>query len=263
MRHMIGLLCDLSFSHLMNKSYFCILLLCCSFLFGKGALFSDVVSMNQDCKFVSLGSFCWVAQALRSAGLRDEALPFDWLDTSDHEGFIRILNEDFLSFTDPNCFSKVTYRKLYKGSSTMHNYGNSAVLHNYYGAVFSHDWPQERCEYDFKDHLEMIAKKYTRRIERFKNLQNYRGKIFFIRILSVDYNKVGEPGWNSKKAIEVKDTLRQLFPLSNFILVVVSCTDKSVPEINEVDGILEFKIGHLMDMKAYLPMFQTLLNSVK
>lgn len=54
--------------------------------------------------FVSLGSHCEPAVQLRENQLRKVAFPFDWMETINHEGFLKILDEDFSFFLDKRYF---------------------------------------------------------------------------------------------------------------------------------------------------------------
>jgi len=201
--------------------------------------------------FISLGNNCWTAQALAAAGLRECAFPFDWLFSKDDEGLYRALEEDFAYFTDKDCFSPDDYNPV-------------AVRNNRYGMIFTHDWPFPDInvtEERYSQHLDAIKIKYERRIERFRKLQKYEGKVFFFRTFSTKPEMIGEYGWNTEKARKLKECLDRYFPNLDFTLIILSCTDPDIPEVDKIEGVVEFKIKELFVQKNYLEMFTQLINS--
>jgi len=201
--------------------------------------------------FISLGNNCWIAQALVGAELRECAFPFDWLFSQDDEGLNRALDEDFAYFTDKDCFSSDDYHPI-------------AVRNNHYGMIFTHDWrfPDiEMTEERYNQYLSAIKVKYDRRIERFRKLQEYKGKVFFFRTFSTHPEIVGEYGWNTTKARKLKESLDHYFPNLDFTLVILSCSDPDIPEVDKIEGVIEFKIKELYNQKKYLEMFSQLINS--
>ena len=200
--------------------------------------------------FVSLGNKCWTAQALQLYKLRECSFPFDWLLTLDDDGLNRALDEDFAYFTDKDCFSPNDYHPI-------------AVGNNHYGMIFTHDWPfpnNELTEERYHQHLDIIKVKYQRRIERFRKLRNYKGKVFFFRTFSTYSDIIGEYGWNAEKVKKLKACLDHYFPNLDFTLVILSCSDPDISEIGEVKGVMEFKIKELYIQENYLNMFTQLLN---
>ncbi|HUD01118.1 MAG TPA: DUF1796 family putative cysteine peptidase [Rhabdochlamydiaceae bacterium] len=152
--------------------------------------------------FISLGADCYVAGNLVHIGYRRASFPFDWLLTLDHNGMIKILDDDFKYFLDPSCYSIHTNRYL---------------IHNYYHFEFRHE------------HDDDLIGKYGRRIERFRRLNNYSGKVFFIR-KSFDGATSPTFYWPSKDllnisfehALELNQVLKKRFPNLDFSLVIVN-----------------------------------------
>ena len=105
--------------------------------------------------FINLGPDCYFANGLGGLGLRKAAFPFDWLLTNDQEMFIELLEDDFKFFLDPTHYFKHT---------------NGHLVHDYYHIEFRH-------EHD----LQTFDSTYARRIQRFHELNNYQGKVFFMR----------------------------------------------------------------------------------
>lgn len=198
--------------------------------------FEGQINYDAPYLFVSLGCTCWTAQALRAHGLRNAAFPFDWLLTRDNEKFIMCLNEDFEHFLNP------LYLLRSKTSTT-------DIENNYYNFQFTHDWPFNKDLRDsperYNEQIQFITSKYSRRINRFKSLNNFQGKVFFIRCCRTDYNYEGEWGWNAKNAQNLNNALKKLFPNLNFTLAILSCTDPSISEIGDIPEVKEYKIANL------------------
>lgn len=113
--------------------------------------------------FVSLGSHCHPAHDLRAFNLRRLAFPLDWIISFNGEALISLLEEDFTYFLDDSCFDTFGYELL----NTRYEL---EFLHdgNFSAGVFSADLPA-------------LKEKYARRINRFRSLKNYTGKVYFIR----------------------------------------------------------------------------------
>lgn len=201
------------------------------------------LSLERKPLFVSLGSSCEVAMELRRCSLRSVAFPFDWLLTLNHDLFIDLLNENFNHFLDKNSFS-------------MHP-GNSKIIENHlYQVEFRHDPPElvvGSLEEIYKHQLGEILSKYSRRIERFRELRNYPGKIFFIRAA---YNFAGNENvcWGDfysgkSQAVytptqirELRKTLETYFPGVNFTLIIINHREEYPYEIMNIPGVIEFKV---------------------
>jgi hypothetical protein len=197
--------------------------------------------------FISLGCNCWSAQAIRHAGLRECAFPFDWLFSKDADGLNRAFDEDFAHFTDKEYFVKDDYDRV-------------AVRNTYYGMIYTHDWPfhgNSISEDLYGPYLDAIKMKYDRRIERFRKLKNFKGKVFFLRTFSTYPDIVSE---STEKARKLKTALDRYFPNLNFTLVILSCSDPLIPEIEEMEGVMEFKIKGLTNFDNYLNMFRQLIQ---
>ncbi len=195
--------------------------------------FEGQTNYNAPYLFVSLGCTCWPAQALREHGLRDVAFPFDWLLTRNNEKFILCLNENFENFLNYSYFIRSP---------------RTSIENTYYDFQFTHDWPfhdERDSQARYNEQLQFITAKYTRRINRFKNINDFQGKVFFIRCWQTDYNYKGKWGWNAKNTQDLNSALKKLFPNLNFTLVILSCTDPSISEIGDLPEIKEYKIANL------------------
>lgn len=168
-----------------------------------------IYSESKEPLFVSLGSYCAVATSLRDHELRKAAFPFDWIQTNAHKKFNELLQNDFAGFLDP---------KFLRPSTTR---GSRVYVNTYYHIEFPHD----RIHDDFDG----FEARYVRRLERFKKLNEYRGKVCFIRIPTHRSN-VSSYQWPSEEglfiedhsALELEQTLRVMFPKLEFLLVTVS-----------------------------------------
>lgn len=201
-----------------------------SYMTFKDFNFEGNLDFNKPYVFVPLGLNCWPAQALRMHGFRDTAFPFDWLFTTDNDGLATCLNENFEHFSDPSCFIK---------------FGKNDVENICYNFRFIHDWPhngEHWNEQRYVEQLQFIKNKYARRITRFNNLRDFKGKIFFIRAFNTRHDYIGEPGWNTHNVQKLHQALQQFFPMVDFTLVVISLTDPKVPEIDPLEGVIEYKI---------------------
>lgn len=217
-------------------------------------------NLDQNITFVSLGSHCEIAVHLNANHLRKAAFPFDWLLTCNHDPFLLLLEDDFSCFLDE--------KQLIQ--HPIHPY----VLENcHYELEFRHDWPFPDLEWDksrYSQQLEEMHLKYKRRINRFRGLRDYPGKVFFIRVA---YDLQNDPNlyWgiddieqiSGEKAKNLKETLTHYFPNLNFTLVIINYLENNVPPITGIDHVLEFKISKQHKHSGYTQLFHTLLNKLQ
>jgi hypothetical protein len=189
--------------------------------------------------FISLGPDCYFAGFIDQIGYRKASFPFDWLLILDHSGMIKILDEDFKHFLDPSCYSIRT--------------ANRALVNHYYHIEFFHE------------HDNDFIGKYGRRIDRFRRLNNYMGKVFFLR---KSYEGANEPNfyWPSKDllnisfehALELKQVLKKRFPNLDFSLVIMNlCDDRSTIKI--IDDIIMIN-AHIRNPLDFLPKLINVLS---
>ena len=115
--------------------------------------------------YISLGYFCSVALELERFGLRDASYPFDWI-ISDIKSVFECIENNFESILDINLLSQ---------SQNEHkNYKNIK-----YGFYFFHDFDKY---IPLSSQLDVVKKKYNRRIERFYNA--IKEPTLFIRYIS-------------------------------------------------------------------------------
>jgi hypothetical protein len=192
-----------------------LILFYCLIIYGNEAenLLADV---SQSSLIVSLGSNCNTAHVLKNYGLRTTAFPFDWLLTLDEEKFIELLDNDFLHFLDKEYFIK----------------HNSILVHKYYNIEFRHE----------VEGLERLIEKHTKRIARFRQLDHYPGKVFFIRnvhVSSADPALYGrdEKGFcsmDTESALRLNAVLKKRFPKLDFTLVTINVNETSFKTLENV-----------------------------
>lgn len=109
-------------------------------------------NFNEYKHFVSLGANCYVAQDLKSLGLRNCSYPFDWLFTDDFSGVISAIENDYIDV--------LSYDVLYQHQDHRARYYNDK-----YCFSFFHDFSKYQS---LKKQISSVQTKYNRRISRFK-----------------------------------------------------------------------------------------------
>jgi hypothetical protein len=136
-------------------------------------MISDLDTSSNKINYVSFGIDCSPAAALRNLGIRQYALPFDWVQ-SDYQCITKCIEDDFLDF---HCHLQL-------------NHSNTRVVDRY-GIQFPHDYPftkefsedelgegvfgedfQKKIIQDWHIYYEIVIKKYKRRIDRFNSIFN-------------------------------------------------------------------------------------------
>ncbi len=166
--------------------------------------------------FVSLGSYCWPALTIKNCGLRRASFPLDWVVSLNGEKVIELLDNRFVDFTNEAYFVSSSRQML---------------LHSYYELAFQHEGLWENTN-DFKK-VQEFQEKYERRIERFKRLNEYKGKIYFIRAA---LNGSTHPVYpfpsqeniqiSEEYALRLFESLKRIFPDLDFYLVIKNHKDK-------------------------------------
>jgi len=206
-----------------------------------------------------LGSYCEVALQLRYHNLRKEAYSFDWLETLSNESIIGILDNDFEGFLDDQYY--VSHPKYpFVIENTLHEF------------EFRHEEPDEKNKQDpevFERQFEKISNKYKRRIQRFRDIKNYKGKVIFIRS-AFDFNNEKNPYWGdpsqafvtAAQAQNLKNCLERYFPDIDFLLVIINHADQEEQGLSRIKGIREFKIRKSYLQEDYRKMFKVLKKFV-
>ncbi len=204
--------------------------------------------ISQEPLFVSLGSHCMTAHMHRECGIRKAAFPFDWIISFDSEKLIDLLEEDFFHFLNPDVL-KIS---------------GDALLNDYYRLEFLNEGDWEDAAYNIKE----FSLKCQRRINRFKQLAKYQGKVFFVR--TAHPNSLSDPNrvWKIEENINITyeyaeklhNTLKKCFPELDFKLIIMNGYDKSgfTVEKRSSNRILMVRIDGIID--SYKDFYFNLLN---
>ncbi len=171
---------------------------------------------NQEPLFVSLGSACITAHMHRECGIRKAAFPFDWILSCDGEKLINILEENFLHFLNSDVLSIAV---------------GPALLNDYYHLIFLNEGDWEDANYDIRE----FSKKCQRRIDRFRQLADYQGKVFFVRTAVPRGSYTPLDTWGIKETSEIgyeyadklHQALKKYFPDLDFQLIIINKNDQS------------------------------------
>ena len=206
--------------------------------------------------FVSLGSTCDVAHALRACDLRDEAYPFDWICSFLGHKLIQILEDDFLYFLDK--------RFLILGAK-----GPGFLLNDIYHLEFLH-------EGDFRGegygpNMEKLQEKYQRRIERFRALKDYPGTVVFIRSCYRYSNTDPHRQYYCDENLEISDelslkllaTLEKYFDGLNFILIVINESKTGqFEEVKLAPNLIQLEVNFDQDVLERFLLYGNYLTSL-
>jgi hypothetical protein len=217
--------------------------------------FEGGIPVEDPCLFVGLGSGCDTGLTLRDCGFRKAAFPFDWIVNGDHQKLLLLLEEDFKFFTDPARFEKLSSQGIEDHPNSLRN--------RYYDITFYHegsvlyDWSDEE---KYREQLQRLQVKYERRIQRFRQLRDYPGRVFFIRNFTT--SQPDRLSQHTQMARELREALECYFPSLDFVLVIVTYQDLHAPPIEGVEGVMEFQMHRPSWREEYANMYQALLLSV-
>ena len=212
--------------------------------------------------FISIGSQCEVSTQISQNAKRDASFVFDWILSVDIEGIIQVLNNRLDLFFDERYFK-------------IHPYHSNVLIHQLYNFEYRHDWNQSfnfwNDFYSFRITYENSKITYERRIDRFKRLNQYKGKVFFVRsafdintepqivnMFSREYFEI-----TSLQAIRLRNALADMFPLLNFELVIINFEEQLLNKIkiNET-SIRSFVFSRNNKNDNYKEMFSQLINNL-
>lgn len=222
-------------------SYFISLLLltCCFQALASENLGNLQLEFPENTLFVSLGSTCTPAEALRSFGLRKSAFPFDWILSVDGMKVIELLDDNFAFFIDAKYLQP--------------NTRNGILVHLRYHLEFVHEekfiHDEDSLGAPYFKNLEEMQAKYARRVERFKQLRNFPGKVYFFRInwaLSTHphyaFPDEGNLHISVYYASQLFHALKRFFPELDFDLIIINDEKEKInfEEIKLTDRIRIF-----------------------
>jgi hypothetical protein len=118
---------------------------------------------------VSLGTHCYTAALLKSAGLKTASYPFDWVFGAP-EMVAHCLEDDFAAFLDPRYYAYVPPEQRRDGPDV--NLCDHTLFRDQYGVrfVFNHRNPLEPGDYAY----------LTRCVERFRTLARHGRATFLL-----------------------------------------------------------------------------------
>ncbi len=195
-----------------------ILALISSFCYGIDVYDAELEANNvrdlpQEVVFISLGSYCLPAHAMRNCGVRKVAFPFDWIISFNGEALIEILNTDFQGFLDE--------------SYLVPNAINRHMLNTHYQLEYTHEGAFS------PEGIQKLRLKFERRIDRFRQLADFKGKVVFIRsgcIWSIDpsfsFSYPENLEISDDYALRLYSALRNKFPKLDFDLFIFNFHDE-------------------------------------
>jgi len=218
--------------------YLILFLFCFQKIFSAQEIEEDLLPKDETVLFVSLGSHCEPAIQMNFHKVRKRAFPFDWTFVSGHDNFIKILKEDFQNFFLPE---NLTLSKEY----------GWIINDSYYHMDFRHEFEDPAAEITDAVYLEVLEKskeKFQKRINRFRQLKHFEGKVIFFKMAnSFDpkhnvWHSYYEPEITSSQAVELRDALKEYFPGLNFLLVIINYNIRASESIEGFEDILEVRV---------------------
>lgn len=172
--------------------------------------------------FVSLGPSCGPALISHYCRLRKTAFPLDQIYSMDGEKLIELIKNEFKDFLN------LKYMKI---QEDFHDKKLNYMINTRYHIQFIHD------VFDFdkqEEGLKKFIETFTRRVNRFKNLNNFKGKVYFMRAaFTVLDDPYAVKGWIFPEKVEVSEeyslrlfkALKNFFPKLNFSLLIMNHSD--------------------------------------
>lgn len=194
-------------------------------------LFCTVAFSFESPLYVSLGANCHPACRSRDLGLRQAAFPLDWIASVDDSAVAELIDRDFEDFTSEK------YLRIGPQGNIVHTLYHFEFYNDHENAaLYNEDY--SLC----MGGLAAIREKYGRRIDRLRKLEEFPGKVVFIRFL-LPTSRYQQPHpelyWfdyrherNEKESsLLLQGALRRRFPKVDFDLVIVSKSDENALEI--------------------------------
>jgi len=217
----------------------------------------NIPELTENVLFVGLGSYCEAADVLRSCGVRKAAFPFDWILTGNGRKLVELLENDFSGFMDEPHLTPALRSK-------------TVLLQTYYEMEFHHEgeWRGDR-DY-LSQNMRKLIDKYQNRVKRFRQLNDYAGKVFFIRFAN-QYSLEPNVHYRRKENLEITEesasllyhTLRKYFPNLNFQLVIVNTHNRDGLEEEELRGhVLMIRTNPLQPVHVKKSYYTKLFNKL-
>jgi hypothetical protein len=128
--------------------------------------------------YISLGEDCAISYHLQLLGLREISLPFDWAIHKDTHKLIQFINDIFADnnsiFFDKNNWKLKPIKNDTHIIEGINTFSKFRAIHTVYKCEYPHEFTE-------KINWDSFVNKYTRRINRFKELAKSNRKMIFIR----------------------------------------------------------------------------------
>lgn len=234
------------------RSLFLLFLLISPFVHAE---IEDELSLSDELLFVSLGSNCEPAHQLRCCDLRKTAFPFDWIISFDGEAVINMLENDFRGFLSDEYFVP---------------YGPAGhLLQTIYHLEFLHEGDFNS---DYEQKLEALKEKYHRRVERFKSLRNYLGKVIFLRY-AFKYSLTDPHRFykfednieiSEEYALRLYQSLSKFFPQLDFDLIILNNGEQEFfEEQKQIDAHIKiFRVPNIEDLQMKIDSYKIFFNQL-
>lgn len=208
---------------------------------------------------VGLGSYCEAANILRDCGVRNAAFPFDWMLSSDCKKLIKSLDDDFFYFMDKK------YLVPSKASNTV-------LLQTYYSMEFHHEGEWKGDSNYLTQNTEKLVEKYQRRVERFRQLKSFLGKVIFIRFAN-KYSLEPNIFYRIKENVKISEAdslmlyeaLKRYFPQLDFYLIIVNINTGFEIELEKklLDNLFMIKSNPVQPPAVKATLFRNLFADLK
>jgi len=165
--------------------------------------------------FITVGYDCSPSGALRGLGLREAALPFDWV-VSDISSLQRCVEDNFKQF-HTNLHFNTSHSRLIDayGFEFPHDYPHCDVSDSYIGEGAFGEAPGKTIIADWHKYYDIAKAKYARRIERFKTIM--QNTLPIIVLSRHSYENI----------IKLKQTFKTYYNKTNIVFVNAT-TDNSI-----------------------------------
>jgi hypothetical protein len=167
--------------------------------------------MTDNINIISLGFSCYISWLLRDCSIRNESLPFDWMNSF----YFHKLVESF--FHNFNIFDTIMYSPFESDKDTKNVF---------YNPMYHLRLPHEaESSEELQTNLTTIKEKYTRRFDRFKTYIKDNDKILFIRQINTDGRYGSQPETIEMYNSGIKSFdkyIKTVNPQSQYLLVLIS-----------------------------------------
>jgi len=160
--------------------------------------------------FLTVGSDCSPASALRQLKLREFALPFDWVHSRHIESIEKCFADNFSKYHTNLRLNRTRTRLIDEyGFEFPHDYPREDVSNNADNVgegVFAED-KNTYIVHNWSNYYDIVKEKYNRRIERFLKIINDQKPIIILC------------RWNTNEVIRLKGMFEKYYNKTNIIFI--------------------------------------------